>query len=363
MKPSTTPILLFTCLAAVAVQATDIANVKCGVLDYYGSLSSMSTSQWTKQQVRDLIVSTHNKTLPSLGQRGEANIMDALVDLDPGTKNGTTVHVYMSDNNTASDSDAKLQNIPEGWKRGDLWPLARGAGLDTPAGTDVHAKRPIGWEVDSALFSLFWGECGTVEMNSSCVVPAVANQTANTTAQDGKIKTPPESMRGEVARSVFYNALRYGEELGITLTDCPPFNATEYGYLSTLLSWHAQYPVTAAELARNDRACSHWQGNRNPFVDQPQLVEQFFGKPDTVLNGTFMYSQCTVPTMSPTASPNECSSLSPGDVNVVIFNSDPVDQMVFFPVSDIHESVGGIFVTDKAWNGTDFVTDEGTLEV
>ena len=56
-------------------------------------------------------------------------------------------------------------------------------------------------------------------------------------------------------------------------------------------------------------------------------------------------------------------ALSAGDISALIFNSDPIDQIVFFPVSDISESVGSIFVTDRAWNGTDFVTDEGTSEV
>lgn len=71
----------------------------------------------------------------------------------------------------------------------------------------------------------------------------------------------------------------------------------------------------------------------------------------------------SVPTLGPTPSPNECSFLEPGDVNVIIFNSDPLDQIVFFTLKDLGASVGSLFVTDRAWDGQDFVTDEGILEV
>jgi endonuclease I len=329
----------------------------CDVEEYYASLPTNMTS-WTMEMVEALLVETHRNILPSLIREAEENILDALVDLDAGNTTGT-VYLYMRD----IDFDADQQNTPEGWKRGDIWPLRRGADVNTPAGTDVHSKLPEDWEVDTELKNLFWGVCGTVEEESKCVTPAIPEQTAVTSATDYKIKTPPVKARGMVARQVLYTALRYRTELGLTLSDCPPFNVTEYGYLSELLKWHEEYPVTDMEKERNDRACARWQGNRNPFVDHPQLVAQMYGVPDTIREGTLTYSICTDPTDSPTATPNECSALSPGDINALIFNSDPIDQIVFFPVSDIPESIGSIYVTDRAWNGTDFVTDEGTIEV
>ena len=329
----------------------------CDIKEYYAGLPT-DVATWTMDLVEELLVETHKNVLPSLGVKGEENVLDALVDLDAGNTSGT-VYLYMRD----LDFEADQQNTPEGWKRGDLWPLSRGADLNTPAGTDVHSKRPEDWEVDTELKNLFWGVCGTVEIDTECVTPAIPEQTAPTSATDKKIKTPPERMRGTVARQVLYTALRYRTELGLTISDCPPFNVTEYGYLSELLKWHDDYPVTEQEKERNDRACARWQGNRNPLVDYPQLVSQMFGAPDTIMDGTLTYSLCTDPTDSPTATPNECSALSAGDISALIFNSDPIDQIVFFPVSDISESVGSIFVTDRAWNGTDFVTDEGTIEV
>jgi endonuclease I len=347
--------------------ATDTASNEtlyddCTVDDYYASLpTDMST--WTKEILQELLTSTHRMQLPSLGSKGEANILTALVDLDKGYDDPEdTVRLYDRDIDFASDK----QNTPEGWKRGDLWPISRTATLETKAGTDVHVKRPADWEVDSALALFFWGECGTVEASDQCVSPAVANQTPADSATDYKIKTPTESWRGEVARSVLYAALRYGSELGLTLSDCPPFAATDYGYLSALLSWHAEYAVTDKEVERNNRACQKWQGNRNPLVDYPQLAETLFGTPDTVMEGTFQYTKCTelgVATQSPTATPNACTDLDPGDVSILIFNSDPVDQVVLFPVVDLPASIGSLYVTDKAWNGTDFCTNEGVIEV
>ena len=47
------------------------------------------------------------------------------------------------------------------------------------------------------------------------------------------------------------------------------------GLLSVLLQWHAQDPVDAQEQLRNDVIYSY-QGNRNPFVDNPQWVACIF---------------------------------------------------------------------------------------
>jgi endonuclease I len=354
---STEAITIDTLFNTTTGPVNDTVYSDCDLEEYYAELpTNMAT--WTMDLVEALLVKTHMNILPSLGEGGQENILDALVDLDAGNTTGT-VYLYMRD----IDFDADQQNTPEGWKRGDLWPLTRGADLKTTAGTDVHSKLPEDWEVDTELKNLFWGVCGTVEVESECVTPAVPEQTAVTSATDYKIKTPPEKVRGMVARQVLYTALRYRTELGLTLSDCPPFNVTEYGYLSELLKWHEEYPVDDMEKKRNDRACSRWQGNRNPFIDHPQLVSQMYGAPDTIREGTLTYSICTDPTNPPTATPNECSALSPGDISALIFNSDPLDQIVFFPVSDIPESIGSIFVTDRAWNGTDFVTDEGTIEV
>jgi endonuclease I len=351
------PISLLAALSAVAAQEEDQFD-NCSVESYYTSLSVTSES-WTVPQLFQLLNTTHRQNLRIFGG---VNANDALIDLDPGFEpsDDPTVRLHMRE----VDFDAASLNIVEGWKRGDLWPHERNAGPNTYAGTDIHAKRPIDWQVNSVVGTLFWGECGKVQDPAMCVSPAVPDQnTAPTTAQDGKIKTPPESMRGDIARSLFYTQVRYSEDLKLVLTDCPPFEPNEYGYLSELLRWHKADPVDERERIRNDKACSKWQGNRNPFVDYPDLVSQLFGEPDDIMEGTRTYSKCKEATLPPTATPNACSSLEPGDVNVIIFNSDPADQIVFFPINDIPGSVGSLFVTNRAWDGEGFVAEGGTLEV
>ena len=43
--------------------------------------------------------------------------------------------------------------------------------------------------------------------------------------------------------------------------------------LQQLLQWHEQYPVTDYERHRND-AIEDVQGNRNPFIDFPELAKK-----------------------------------------------------------------------------------------
>jgi len=86
--------------------------------------------------------------------------------------------------------------------------------------------------------------------------------------------------------------LRYSgnrdNEVDLYVTDCPYDNDNgdnngegirNMAYLSELLQWHIDDPVSTREITRNSQICEWWQGNRNPFVDYPDWAEHFFGKP------------------------------------------------------------------------------------
>jgi endonuclease I len=94
--------------------------------------------------------------------------------------------------------------------------------------------------------------------------------------------------RGDVARAIFYMDLRYeGGSHGVTGNMEPDLRLTNdasliaqsngnatvayMGLLSTLLQWHIDDPVDDREVLRN-QIVFNAQGNRNPFIDNPQWV-------------------------------------------------------------------------------------------
>lgn len=95
-------------------------------------------------------------------------------------------------------------------------------------------------------------------------------------------------LKGNVARAMFYMDVRYeGGSHGVTGAAEPDLRLTNdlslvtstsgnaavgyMGRLSTLIQWHQQDPPDEAERLRN-ALIQTYQGNRNPFVDQPQWV-------------------------------------------------------------------------------------------
>ncbi len=79
--------------------------------------------------------------------------------------------------------------------------------------------------------------------------------------------------RGDLARILFYMAIRY-DFLSLT-DDIENANDTSMGRLSVLLEWHKLDPADEFETQRNNRIYE-FQGNRNPFIDYPGLVDVLY---------------------------------------------------------------------------------------
>ena len=83
------------------------------------------------------------------------------------------------------------------------------------------------------------------------------------------------SWHGDVARALFYMDLRY---TNLAMANGNPANTTtgQIGDLATLIQWHRNDPPDDFEMNRNNVIYT-WQNNRNPFIDNPELVELIYG--------------------------------------------------------------------------------------
>lgn len=77
---------------------------------------------------------------------------------------------------------------------------------------------------------------------------------------DGSVFEPRKKYRGNLARGLFYFSVRYSKKIGSNEE-------------AILRSWAKADPIDANEKARNDRVESI-QGNRNPFIDHPEFINQ-----------------------------------------------------------------------------------------
>ncbi|MBI2362043.1 MAG: endonuclease, partial [Elusimicrobia bacterium] len=86
----------------------------------------------------------------------------------------------------------------------------------------------------------------------------------------GGLFEPPDSAKGRVARSMLYFFVRYGDQAIM-----PPGVANHFwnSRIEMFLRWNRQFPPTQFERNRNG-VVESFQGNRNPFVDDPSLADR-----------------------------------------------------------------------------------------
>ncbi|MEL1254491.1 endonuclease [Flavobacterium sp. DGU38] len=95
----------------------------------------------------------------------------------------------------------------------------------------------------------------------------------------GTVFEPINAFKGDIARMYFYFATRYENTVAgysYAMFDGSGNKVFTTAFLNVLLAWHAQDPVSAREIARNNAIYAR-QNNRNPYIDHPEYVNQIWG--------------------------------------------------------------------------------------
>jgi hypothetical protein len=121
--------------------------------------------------------------------------------------------------------------------------------------TDLHHLFPSDMRANSTRNNHPFADVDGVPTNSSCTDSLIG---VSLSSPDIVSFEPPRQHKGNVARAIYYFSIRYKM----------PIAESEAEYLRV---WNAEDPVDAAEIVRNDKIMNV-QGNRNPFVDYPNLI-------------------------------------------------------------------------------------------
>lgn len=95
---------------------------------------------------------------------------------------------------------------------------------------------------------------------------------------------PADELKGDLARTYFYMVTRY-ENVVASWRNNPntemlagnSYPALSNWAVKLLVAWHRNDPVSTKEINRNDVIYTQYQHNRNPYIDEPRLVEYLWG--------------------------------------------------------------------------------------
>ncbi|MDA0741960.1 MAG: endonuclease [Bacteroidetes bacterium] len=178
-------------------------------------------------------------------------------------------------------------NNGQGWNREHVWPQSLG-GFNTSVGvgTDVHNLKPADGGLNSLRSNHEYDDLGSTGsgVNYNGAV------TGNRINGSAGLFEPRDKVKGDLARIILYMDLRYegaGTEPDLVAREALTSGGTTFAVLSTLIAWHWADPVDSFELNRND-VIHNMQGNRNPFIDHPELVHYIYGDSTNVAWNPFM---------------------------------------------------------------------------
>ena len=208
--------------------------------------------------LRALMTSTHKKVTSYNDCR------DMSVNTDCQNGDGSIVLLYTSKVVTRDDF---IGSGSIGWNREHVWPKSLGGFGNEGAGADLHHVRPDDVTTNAVRANLKYGNVtGGSEAKGSSLVGGASGGTYNSTYFE-----PHDDVKGDVARICLYVYVRYGGELSKCNRITNVFESVD-----VLLDWCELDPVDTWEMGRNE-VVAQIQGNRNVFIDYPELAFLLFG--------------------------------------------------------------------------------------
>lgn len=178
-------------------------------------------------------------------------------------------------------SDAESNSF----NREHVWPKSHASYNQTNGGADLHHLRPTNDTINSTRGNYTFGNVkGVLSTYSTKTYDGKTVLWYNSSADLVEVS---DDIKGDVARILLYVYVRWGQPNLFERVSSSQLPANDTGSsndglpviesLETLLEWCQQDPVDQWEMTRNDRV-QDVQGNRNVFIDYPELAWLLFGE-------------------------------------------------------------------------------------
>lgn len=219
----------------------------------YNNLVTLSSSSLLTT-LRKLMTETHKK------QTSYDNCRDYADETDCENNNKKITTIYTSYQTTHSEYDGG-----SGWNREHVWPKSLGGFNTSGGGADLHHIRPSESKPNSTRSNDKYGEAP----NGSTVKGNLSGYVAG---KSGTYYEPNDNVKGDVARICLYVYVRWGGQYAKSNNITNVFQSVD-----VLLEWCELDPVDTWEMGRNE-VVESIQGNRNVFIDYPELAWKLFGR-------------------------------------------------------------------------------------
>ncbi len=251
---------------------------------YYGTVNATSAS--AMRSSLHLVIDDHTRFGYTASATDTWDVL-AIADQDP-MNSSRILDIYKN------ASYAKATGGNDFYNREHTWPNSLGFPNDGASNypyTDLHMLMASDISYNSTRSNKPYDNCpsGCTEYPTQATNGqggGSGSYPGNSNWSNSSVFQVWHKFKGNVARAMFYMDLRYeAGSHGVTGASEPDLRLTSdlslvvgtgsnasvayMGKLSTLLQWHQDDPVDANEQLRNEVIYSY-QGNRNPFVDNPQ---------------------------------------------------------------------------------------------
>lgn len=236
-------------------------------VNYYNSLDGLSGAS-LKQAIQDIIAN------PAIVRaQTYTDIIDILKEADQNPANSNEVWLLYTEQGRPKLDYQTVSNSLGKWNREHVYPRSRGGFFSIEA-DEIADGKDVFWTTVADSLRHGNSDAHALRAADGPENSIRNNQNYGVREYDGPLGNNG-SFKGDVARSIFYMVTRYN---GMDVINGYPSDDPDgfIGDLATLLDWHRNDPPDDYEMNRNNVVYT-WQYNRNPFIDEPDLVEYLWG--------------------------------------------------------------------------------------